>query len=211
MKLTADRIIDAGMAVFAESGYHGLSMRRVAERLDAHAGSLYYHVPNKAALLQLMADRVARQAYDAGTAALAALDASSGWQARVTAQAVALRRSIRRHPGGAIMFADGPKTLSPGALSVMERLLDTLAAAGVPAERCGTAADTVLSHVTGYVLQEQGEPPVVPPDPEAVAALHRRFPRTVAAAAHDQDGQFARSLELICAGIATLLPPAERP
>ncbi|MGV9271460.1 TetR/AcrR family transcriptional regulator [Kitasatospora sp. NPDC003701] len=211
MKLTADRITDAGMAVFAEAGYHGLSMRRVAERLDVHAGSLYYHVPNKTALLQLMADRVARQAYDAGTAALAELDTTSDWQARVTAQAVALRRSIRRHPGGAIMFADSPKTLSPGALSVMERLLDTLAAAGVPAQKCGTAADTLLSHVTGYVLQEQSEPPVVPPAPDTAADLHRRFPRTMTAAAHDQDEQFTRSLDLICAGIATLLPEPHPP
>lgn len=211
MKLTADRITDAGMAVFAETGYHGLSMRRVAERLDVHAGSLYYHVPNKTALLQLMADRVARQAYDAGTAALADLVAGSDWQARVTAQAAALRRSIRRHPGGAIMFADSPKTLSHGALSVLERLLDTLAEAGLPAEQCGTAADTLLSHVTGYVLQEQSEPPVVPPGPEAAADLHRRFPLTMAAAAHDQEQQFARSLDLICAGIATLLPRSGAP
>ncbi|WP_406209865.1 TetR/AcrR family transcriptional regulator [Kitasatospora sp. NBC_01560] len=205
MKLTADRIVDAGMAVFADAGYHGLSMRQVAERLDVHAGSLYYHVPNRAALLQLMADRVARQAYEAGTAALAALPGQAGWQARVRAQAVALRQSIRRHPGGAIMLAGSPKTLSPGALALMERLLGTLAEAGVPAEDCGTAADTLLSHVTGYVLQEQSDPPVVPVTPEDAAALHRRFPRTVAAAGHDQDEQFTRSLDLLCAGIATLL------
>lgn len=132
MKLTADRIIDAGMAVFAQTGYHGFSVRQVADRLDVHAGSLYYHVPSKAALLQLMADRVVRQAYEAGTAALAGLPAQAGWPARVTAQAVALRQSILQHPGGAIMLAGSPKTLSPGALSLMERLLATLAEAGVP-------------------------------------------------------------------------------
>ncbi|MEU1409644.1 TetR/AcrR family transcriptional regulator [Streptomyces sp. NPDC005728] len=206
MKLTADRIIDAGMAVFAKTGYHGFSMRQVADRLDVHAGSLYYHVPNRAALLQLMADRVARQAYDAGTAALARLPAEAGWQARVTAQAVALRRSIQRHPGGAIMLAGSPKTLSAGALSLMERLLATLAEADVPREHCGTAADTVLSHVTGYVLQEQSEPPAVPVTPEGVSALNRRFPRTVAAAAaHAPDEKFTRSLDLLCAGIGTLI------
>ncbi|MER8188693.1 TetR family transcriptional regulator, partial [Kitasatospora sp. NPDC094015] len=166
MKLTTDRIVDAGMAAFAESGYHGLTMRQVADRLDVHAGSLYYHVPNKAALLQLLADRVAREAYDAGTAALSALDPAAGWSARVVAQAAALRRSISRHPGGAIMFAGSPKTLSTGALSVMERLLATLAEAGLPPQQCGTAADTVLSHVTGYVLQEQSEPPAAPVGPE---------------------------------------------
>ncbi|WP_329578859.1 TetR/AcrR family transcriptional regulator [Streptomyces sp. NBC_01361] len=207
MKLTADRIIDAGMTVFAETGYHGFSIRQVAERLHVHAGSLYYHVPNKAALLQLMADRVARQAYDAGTAALAQLPGQASWQTRVTAQAVAVRQSIQEQPGGAIMLAGSPKTLSPGALSLMERLLDTLAEAGVPGEDRGTAADTVLSHVTGYVLQEQSEPPAMPVTGEDIADLTQRFPRTfAAAAAHHPDEKFTRSLDLVCAGIATLIP-----
>ncbi|WP_406109649.1 TetR/AcrR family transcriptional regulator [Streptomyces sp. NBC_01003] len=207
MKLTADRIIDAGMTVFAETGYHGFSIRQVAERLHVHAGSLYYHVPNKAALLQLMADRVARQAYDAGTAALAQLPGQDSWQTRVTAQAIAVRQSIQQHPGGAIMLAGSPKTLSPGALCLMERLLDTLAEAGVPGEDRGTAADAVLSHVTGYVLQEQSEPPAMPVTGEDIAALTQRFPRTfTAAAAHHPDEKFTRSLDLVCAGIATLIP-----
>ncbi|MFI1799977.1 TetR/AcrR family transcriptional regulator [Streptomyces sp. NPDC020379] len=206
MKLTADRIIDAGMAVFAESGYHGLSMRQVAERLGAHAGSLYYHVPSKSALLRLMADRVARQAYDAGTAALAALPEQAGWQARIEAQATTLRQSLRRHTGGAIMFADSPKVLSAGALSLMERLLRTLTDAGVPGEHLIVAADSLLSHTTGYVLQEQSESPATTVTAEDVATLQERFPLTVAAAAaYDQDEKFTRSVRMLCAGIATLI------
>ncbi|MDJ0385598.1 TetR/AcrR family transcriptional regulator [Streptomyces sp. G-G2] len=221
MKLTAERIIDAGMAVFAESGYQGLSMRRVAERLDAQAGSLYYHVPSKSALIQLMADRVARQAYEAGSVALSALDAAGavdaagraaggpagagvGWQARVEAQMVTLRQSVRRHPGGAVVFADSPKVLSAGALSLMERLLETLRDADVPEEHRGAAADALLSHVTGFVLQEQSRPPAVAVTPEEAASLHARFPLTVAAAAHDEDEQFLRGVRLLCAGIETL-------
>lgn len=213
MKLTADLIIEAGMAVFAQTGYHGFSVRQVADRLGVHAGSLYYHVPSKAVLLQLMADRVAAQAYEAGTAALAELPAQADWSTRIQVQAVALRQSIRRHPGGAIMLAGSPKTLSPGALSLMERLLTTLVEAGVPPEHCGTAADTVLSHVTGYVLQEQSEPPAMPVTAEDVATLQRNFPRTAtAAAAHGPDEKFARSLDLLCAGIAALIqPPSEGP
>ncbi|WKK22114.1 TetR/AcrR family transcriptional regulator [Streptomyces olivoreticuli] len=206
MKLTADRIIDAGMAVFAESGYHGLSMRQVAERLGAHAGSLYYHVPSKSALLQLMADRVSRQAYDAGSAALAALPGQADWRDEIEAQAVTLRQALLRHAGGAIMFADSPKVLSAGALSLMERLLRTFGAAGLPDAHLIVAADTLLSHVTGYVLQEQSESPAVPTDPQHIADLHERFPMTVSAAtAYDQDEKFVRSVRLLCAGVGTLI------
>ncbi|MFG2437668.1 TetR/AcrR family transcriptional regulator [Streptomyces sp. NPDC048508] len=210
MKLTADRIVEAGLAVFAETGYHGVSMRRVAERLDAQAGSLYYHVPNKEALLQLMADQLARQAYDAGTAALSALPKQARWQARVEAQATSLRQSIRRHPGGAVMFADSPKVLSTGALSLMERLLQTLSDAHVPEDDRGTAADTLLSHITGFVLQEQSEPPAPPFTAQKGAEVLARFPMTVTASSHNDDEQFIRSIRLICSGIETLIrtPPS---
>ncbi|WP_406511352.1 TetR/AcrR family transcriptional regulator [Streptomyces sp. NBC_00161] len=207
MKLTRERIIDAGMAEFAESGYQGLSMRRVALRLDAKAGSLYYHVPSKAVLVQLMADRVARQAYDAGTAALDTLEPGAGWQERVEAQALTLRTCIRRHAGGAVMFADSPKVLSTGALSVMERLLETLRAAGVPDGPAAVGADALLSHVTGFVLQEQSESPAAAVGPEEGAALVARFPLTVAAAsAYGEDEKFLLSIRLLCDGLATRIP-----
>ncbi|WP_392893076.1 TetR/AcrR family transcriptional regulator [Streptomyces sp. LN699] len=209
MKLTRERIIDAGMAEFAESGYHGLSMRKVAQRLDAQAGSLYYHVPNKSALIQLMADRVACQAYDAGTAAMSALDAGADWQDRVQAQLTALRESIRRHPGGAVMLADSPKVLSTGALSLMERLLETLHGAGIPADHAAIGADTLLSHTTGFVLQEQSQSPTMDISAEEAATVHARFPLTVAAAsAFTEDDTFLRSVRLVCAGLATLTDAA---
>ncbi|WP_329448362.1 TetR/AcrR family transcriptional regulator C-terminal domain-containing protein (plasmid) [Streptomyces sp. NBC_01426] len=209
MKLTRERIIDAGMAEFAESGYHGLSMRKVAQRLDAQAGSLYYHVPNKSALVQLMADRVACQAYDAGTAALSALNPGADWQDRVQAQLTALRESIRRHPGGAVMLADSPKVLSTGALSLMERLLETLHGAGIPADHAAIGADTLLSHTTGFVLQEQSQSPTMDISAKEAATVHARFPLTVAAAsAFTEDDTFLRSVRLVCAGLATLTDAA---
>ena len=204
VKLSRDLIINAGMAAFAEVGYQGLSMRRVAERLDVHAGSLYYHVRNKSGLLQLMADRVAQQAYDSGSAALAALPEGADWQARIEAQALTLRQSIKRHPGGAILLADSPKMLSSGALSLMERLLQTLHDAGVTAEHRIIVADTLLSHVTGFVLQEQSESPTPAIGAQDIATLHERFPMTIAEApAYDQDEKFIRSVRLLCAATRT--------
>ncbi|MFK0046204.1 TetR/AcrR family transcriptional regulator [Streptomyces sp. NPDC090741] len=211
MKLTVERIIDAGMAVFAETGYHGLSMRRVAQRLDAQAGSLYYHVPNKGALVQLMADRVARQAYDAGTTALDQLGPGADWRQRIEVQLVTLRHSIRRHAGGAVMLADSPKVLSPGALSLMERLLETLREAGVPAAHRGVAADTLLSHVTGFVLQEQSQSPAGGVSADDATALRERYPMTVAEAGTlTEDEKFTRSVRLLCAGVETLVEPTRR-
>ncbi|MFH7598435.1 TetR/AcrR family transcriptional regulator [Streptomyces racemochromogenes] len=205
MKLTKERIVAAGMAVFAEVGYQNLSMRQVADRLDTHAGSLYYHVRGKEELLALMADRVCRQAHDAGTEALAALPPAATWQDRVEAQATALRRGIAQHPGGAQLLAESPGVLSTGALSLMERLLRTLLDAGLPADRCGIAADTLLSHVTGFVLQEQNQPAAPPAvTAEQYADLLARFPLVMGASVQHlgQDEKFVRSVRLLCAGFA---------
>ncbi|RPF41789.1 TetR family transcriptional regulator [Streptomyces sp. Ag109_G2-6] len=208
MKLTKERIVDAGMAVFAEVGYQNLSMRQVADRLDTHAGSLYYHVRGKDELLALMADRVCRRAHDAGTQALAGLPPAAAWQEQVEAQATALRLSIKEHPGGAQLLAESPGTLSTGALSLMERLLRTLLDAGLPAGHCGIAADTLLSHVTGFVLQEQNQPAAHPAvTPELHAELRERFPLLMGPSMPhlSQDEKFTRSLRLLCAGFATLV------
>ncbi|GAA4632846.1 TetR/AcrR family transcriptional regulator C-terminal domain-containing protein [Actinoallomurus vinaceus] len=206
MKLTKERIVDAGMATYAEVGYHGLSMRQVAERLGAHAGSLYYHVRNKNDLLTMMADRVCRQAYDAGTAALTALPPESTWQDEIEAQATALRRVIGEHAGGAILLAESPKMLSPGAMSIMERLLRTLLKAGVPIDHRIVAADTLLSHVTGFVLQEQAtfETPAV--TQETYADLLTRFPHVFEEAPRlSQDEKFRHSVRLLCTAVEALI------
>ncbi|QSY51868.1 MULTISPECIES: TetR/AcrR family transcriptional regulator [Streptomyces] len=206
MKLTKERIVDAGMAVFAEVGYQNLSMRQVADRLDAHAGSLYYHVRGKDELLALMADRVCRRAYDDGTEALAALPPAATWQDRIESQAATLRRSIKQHPGGAQLLAESPGMLSTGALSLMERLLRTLLDAGLPADHCGIAADTLLSHVTGFVLQEQNQPAPPPVTAELHAELCERFPLVMGPVIPrlSQDEKFTRSVRLLCIGFTAL-------
>ncbi|MFD4635187.1 TetR/AcrR family transcriptional regulator [Streptomyces sp. NPDC058284] len=205
MKLTRERIIDAGMTTFAETGYHGLSMRRVAERLGTHAGSLYYHVRSKGELLALMADRVCRHAYDAGSDALAVLPPGATRWEEIEVQAVALRRSLKQHPGGALLLADSPGTLSTGGLSLMERLLGTLLDAGVPAEHCGIAADTLLSHITGFVLQEQTEPTAPTVTAETYADLCARFPLVMEQMPRlSQDEKFRRNVRLLCAAFETL-------
>ncbi|MER7766070.1 TetR/AcrR family transcriptional regulator [Kitasatospora sp. NPDC096140] len=208
MKLTKDRIVDAGMAVFAEVGYQNLSMRQVADRLDAHAGSLYYHVRSKDELLALMADRVCRRAHDTGTEALAALPPDATWQDRIEAQATALRLSIKQHAGGAQLLAESPGMLSTGALSLMERLLRTLLDAGLPAGHCGIAADILLSHVTGFVLQEQNQPATPPTvTAELYAELCEQFPLIMGPLIPrlSQDEKFAQSVHLLCAGFAAVL------
>jgi len=49
-ELTAERILDAAEALFAERGYAGTSLRDVATRVELRIPSLYNHFPSKDAL-----------------------------------------------------------------------------------------------------------------------------------------------------------------
>lgn len=56
--ITADRIVDAALAVVEADGFRALSMRSVAARLDTGPSSLYAHVRNKLELQQLVLTRL---------------------------------------------------------------------------------------------------------------------------------------------------------
>jgi len=49
--LTKDEIFERGLAIVDSDGLEALTMRRLAEDVGVEAASLYYHVPNKDALL----------------------------------------------------------------------------------------------------------------------------------------------------------------
>lgn len=52
-----DRIFDAAIDLFAEKGFHGASVRELAQAVGVETASLYYHFPSKQELLREMFDR----------------------------------------------------------------------------------------------------------------------------------------------------------
>src|SRR5215211_3595236 len=59
--LSRDAIVHAALRVMDREGSAGLSMRRVAEELGTGPASLYWHVANKDALINLIIDQVASE------------------------------------------------------------------------------------------------------------------------------------------------------
>jgi AcrR family transcriptional regulator len=193
----AETIIRAALEALDEEGLDKLTMRAVARRLGVQAGGLYYHLPDKSALLQAMANEICRQAL-AGFAA--ALPSEAGWAeaARLLCEAVRAAASSRRD--AARVLAAGPLNGSLDALTLMERLIAVLEEGIGPAQAAG-AADTLLAYVTGYVLQEQVQASASG-FPVPLDELQARFPRVMRAAAADDDDTFTRALTAIIAGFA---------
>lgn len=198
----AQAITDAAMAVLDERGLDGLSMRAVAGRLGVQVGGLYYHLPDKPALLRAMADRVCRRALEYGPGAPGA---EADWRAEAHARCAALRRAMLSWRDGARLVLEGPLVGSAGALELMERLIATLARSGLGATEVRVGADALMSYVTGYVLQEQLALSGALPAPQQLAELSARFPLVFGAdrdlGALSDDELFDASVELILTGL----------
>jgi TetR/AcrR family transcriptional regulator, tetracycline repressor protein len=178
-------------------------MRAVAARLDVQVGGLYYYLPDKGALLRLMADRLCEQITHT-------LHPVGDWRADTFNLCITVRTTLLQRHDAARVFAQSPLSGSAGALGLMERLLELLGH-GVPAHQVHVAGDTIFSYITGYVLQEQLTPSSSPVDPQALDQIRARFPLVFAPRARDPDATFRTAIEAILAGFETTSLTTTRP
>src|ERR1700752_3812590 len=98
--LTEETIVAAALAIADRGGLEALSMRSLAKELACNPMSLYVHVANKDALLDLMADR--------SMAALPALRHDGDWRAEITRFFVAFHDLFVEHPAVAHVMVQRP-------------------------------------------------------------------------------------------------------
>lgn len=103
--LTREQIVAAAFAVLDEHGLDGLTMRRVAGRLGVQAAALYWHVSDKADLLDEMGTSMWR------TATVPLFREPDQDVARgLTDAARSFRATMLAHRDGATVFAGGSPT-----------------------------------------------------------------------------------------------------
>jgi AcrR family transcriptional regulator len=141
-------VIDTATALLDSFGIADLTMRRLARELDVSPGALYWHFPNKQALLGAVADKILQPARGQLAAA--------GWRGRVTEIGGLLRDALLSHTDGAeLVSASFAAGQSAAMTSIVARLAAAATEAGVPAEQAELAARTVLYYVLGFAADEQ--------------------------------------------------------
>jgi AcrR family transcriptional regulator len=143
--LSRQQIVRAAIAVADRDGLGALTMRGVAEELGAGTMSLYWHVRDKAELIELMRDQVAGEL---------TLQAPSGdWRSDLATFARDVRQTFLRHPWLASLLGDRP-ALGPNSLRQDELSLAIVRGLEVD-DRTRTAIPSVVYFfVAGYVLRE---------------------------------------------------------
>jgi AcrR family transcriptional regulator len=162
--LTRDQVVEAAIAILDEDGYDALSMRRLAQRLDAAAPTLYWHVKNRDGLLDLIADDIVGEM-------LAEIGSPVGWRAWMSALARALRDVLGRHAGVAPIIGLRPLA-GTNASEALGRLLEALRRDGFTDEQAALAATTLTGWASGFAVLEARDRAgaTVPPGLPDVAA-----------------------------------------
>jgi AcrR family transcriptional regulator len=214
--LSQDAIVHAALRVLDREGSAGLSMRRVAEELGTGPASLYWHVANKDALINLIIDQVASEI------PLPEPDPDH-WQEQLKDWMLGVREVFGRHPGVAGLTL-GRVPTGPNVLRWAEWTLALLRGAGIPDRIAAFAGDLLGLYLgaTGYeaamppMTSATGEPLSVE---ESVATIRGyfaslpadQFPNVVATVDELVGGgpeeRFGLGLDVILRGLASYARP----
>lgn len=142
--LTKEKIVNEAIALVNKKGMPSLSMRMLGARLSVEGMALYYHFPNKQALIEAMLDRV--------HAEISIPEADIAWQDFVRQRSASVIEVLRRHPWAATLMESGVR---PGEYTMQdrERLLAVFRQAGFSVSNAVHAITIVDVFTYGFVTQ----------------------------------------------------------
>jgi AcrR family transcriptional regulator len=208
-ELTQDAIVTAALEIIDAEGMDALSMRRVAQRFDTGAASLYAYVANKDELVELVVDRVN------GEVRLPVADPDR-WREQTREAMFAIRDVYARHRdlGRALI---GAVPMGPNSLECSERLLSILRAGGLSKQVCSFALDLLSMYTVTSGLEIGGGAATHGANDEERGAYYgrvgayfaslpvERFPTMLsmgdALTTGDGDERFAFGIEVLLLGI----------
>ena len=216
-KITRDVVLAAALEIIDRDGAEGLSMRRLARALNRDPMILYRHAPNKAALLDGVAETVLAQ--------LTVNSSDPDWAAQLRAIARDYRRLALAHPHVVPLLVTRPLAtplaLRPqGTLRPLEDVLALLTGGGFSGPDALHIYRALFGFLHGHVLNELQELVEKPEETDDLLrlGLHRlpigEFPllRSLASvmASYDGAAELERGLDILLAGLtATLTPRAK--
>jgi TetR/AcrR family tetracycline transcriptional repressor len=153
MALDKERIIAETLALLDEGGLDRITLRKLAQRLGVQAPTLYWHIRNKAELINALADAIL---YDLPTQ-LKPPAADETWREWLIGVAQHLRQAMLAHPDGARIISAAH--LSPTMAQVSELAMSTLVDQRLPLRQARLTVLVIQRFTIGHVLEEQSPPP----------------------------------------------------
>jgi AcrR family transcriptional regulator len=208
-------ILQSALRIVDRDGVNGLSMRRLSDEVGRDPTVIYRHVPNKAALLDGLAEIVLGQ--------LQVDTADPDWMGQLRTVAHDFRRLALAHSNVVPLLVTRPLATPlgrrpPGMLRPLEDVLALLTSVGFAGADALHIYRVLFGYLHGHILTELQEVIERPEETDDVLrlGLHRltvtEFPqvRALASALANYDGaaELDRGLDLLLFGLtATLTPP----
>ncbi|MGW4805071.1 TetR/AcrR family transcriptional regulator [Kitasatospora sp. NPDC004272] len=201
--LTTRQIAAAALTVIDRDGLPALSMRTVAAELDRRTMALYRYVEDREELECLVVDLALGPVLDRAAGGSAdGPDDPPAPRARLLALLESMREAVGAHPGVLPLAVRHHGGCLP-VLRWRERLLETLAEAGLDGPRRAAALHALVSYVTGALeLEHRAPATTATPGP----AVPETFPLLAAAlttrAATDPARAFGDGARTVLDGLA---------
>ena len=202
MALHKQQIVVEALALLDEVGIEGVTLRPLADRLGVQAPALYWHVKNKAQLLDEMAEAILREEF----AEIAPRRADEPWQDWLIAVAHRLRCAMRARREGARVVAGAHLYPAVTLARLTEACLRALLSAGLTLQQARTLTLTVKDFTFGRVIEEQASPTAEEVRRMDLQDFAEAYPllafaiHEVAEARQTNDDDFDASLRLILRG-----------
>jgi AcrR family transcriptional regulator len=148
-RLSKERVLKAAMTIADEGGLAGLTIRSLANELDAKPMSVYYYVASKDELLDALVDIVFEE--------IDLPDPDGEWREEMRRRARSARTQLRQHRW-AIGLLESRTSPGPATLRHHDRVLACLRQAGFSAELTAHAYALIDSYIYGFALQEASLP-----------------------------------------------------
>jgi AcrR family transcriptional regulator len=195
VRLNEETVVDAALALIAERGLDGLSMRALGEQLGVEAMSLYHWFASKDRLLDAVADRLLAKVVMPPT------PAAETWRQWLAEVARSYRRVGLAHRRAFPLLATR-RFLSPGATAFLQANIAAHLAAGFTVREALRLTRSIGAYINGIVLAEVAPSPTLPSSLPSKTAAALKLPAL--------DGAFEYGLACILDGAQKCLPNRHR-
>ncbi len=202
--LDRDRVVGAALGLVDREGVAALSLRRLAAELGVTPMAVYWHVRDKAELLDLIGERLFEM--------VEVPPAAGGWRAQLRAIHRAMLVPLLEHPD-AVGLMVGRARFGPAGIALFERILSVLLGAGLAPGAALAAYQSLYLFQLGFAATAHRSPAFRAVQVEGAAYLRSLDPAQFPAIATvspsigpgSLEEQYAAGLEVVLAGIAATL------
>lgn len=168
--VTRDRVFRAAIAVADAGGLEALTMRKVADELDVEPMSLYYHVANKAAILDGVVEALVSEIDDA-VGRLDPLPDPADWKMALRRRMLTARGVMLHHKWAPALF-ETRTDVGPATMRYYDGVLGHLRQGRFSYDLAHHALHVLGSRALGFT-QELFEPESEQAADESMAALEQ--------------------------------------